>query len=807
MNMISTGAFQTEMDASDKQTTIAKKFAAVWEKKNAKAARAGGVSLMALSLAACGSDDSTTTTSSTSTSTSTTTTTTTTVTPVASSLTVASDTVTGTTGNDTVSGGRVDGVQTLNSGDSISLGDGTDSLTANLNAVTVAPTITGVENVTFTAIGAGTVDFVNTTGVSSITNSGSTATLTVDNVAAIAPITITNTASDTTVVFKTAAASGTADTLTINLTDMTAGTITVGSEADADGSFETIAFVATGTNTTTDLVLGTTATTVTASGAGSLDLNATSEFILVTSVDASAMTGDFDLTLVDRNLASTTKDLSVLTGSGNDDISLAAIADTDVDNITVNLGAGDDRLVLDANTDTGNSINGGDGTDTLQLDIAMSATVAAYASNFETLELNMAGDVAQDMDNADGMNTINIFDSTAAASNLTITNAQDDLVINMNGALLAATDAGTGANEDIDTVTVGLKTDTATDALTVNLNAAAGGVNVDEFKPSVSYETVTVTSSGTAENTIQTVTTALNNITLTGGTALELTSTGSLTGVVDASEMTGAFTTTTSTTAITVTGGSGADTLTSGAIATNTVQTLNGGAGNDTLTAGSVVLKADLYMNGGDGSDTIVATGMAGATSKVADTFANGGAGIDFITLDATATDSIGYVVSTVTSTADADKVAKFTTLEDHLDYNGTLKNDSITTVETSTATTLAAALSGNADATVMIDSGNLTGDAATTLTALANTTNADAFATAAASFEAALVALEGTITGLDATIGSGETVLMAFDNGADSVTVRVQNTDTSTANTLTVAEVEIVAVYDAAVVVAADYM
>ena len=43
MNMISTGAFQTEMDASNKQPTLAEKFAAVWEKKNAKAARAGGV--------------------------------------------------------------------------------------------------------------------------------------------------------------------------------------------------------------------------------------------------------------------------------------------------------------------------------------------------------------------------------------------------------------------------------------------------------------------------------------------------------------------------------------------------------------------------------------------------------------------------------------------------------------------------------------------------------------------------------------------------------------------------------------------
>ena len=58
MNMISTGAFLNEMDASNKQPSTAEKFAAVWEKKNAKAARAGGVSLMALSLAACGSSSS-----------------------------------------------------------------------------------------------------------------------------------------------------------------------------------------------------------------------------------------------------------------------------------------------------------------------------------------------------------------------------------------------------------------------------------------------------------------------------------------------------------------------------------------------------------------------------------------------------------------------------------------------------------------------------------------------------------------------------------------------------------------------------
>jgi hypothetical protein len=58
MNMISTGAFLTEMDASDKQkNSLVNKLVSAWEQKNSKTARAGGVSLMALSLAACGSSD------------------------------------------------------------------------------------------------------------------------------------------------------------------------------------------------------------------------------------------------------------------------------------------------------------------------------------------------------------------------------------------------------------------------------------------------------------------------------------------------------------------------------------------------------------------------------------------------------------------------------------------------------------------------------------------------------------------------------------------------------------------------------
>ena len=59
MNMISNGAFLNEMDSSNKQKDLVSKLVTAWEKKNSKVARAGGVSLMALSLAACGDADDT----------------------------------------------------------------------------------------------------------------------------------------------------------------------------------------------------------------------------------------------------------------------------------------------------------------------------------------------------------------------------------------------------------------------------------------------------------------------------------------------------------------------------------------------------------------------------------------------------------------------------------------------------------------------------------------------------------------------------------------------------------------------------
>jgi hypothetical protein len=583
-----------------KNAAVAKLMKA-WEAKTTqRTAKGAGLTLLAVSLAAC-NDDSTAAIADTDTDTDTDTA----VVAQTFTLTTGTDAVTGGAGDDAISGARVDTVQTLNSGDTINGGAGSDTLTANLNAGSIAPTISNVETIQLTNTSSATlatVDFVNVTGVTSIINSASSFALTVDNVVAITPVTIQNTAAATTIIFKDAALAGTADAVTLNLNSVSGGIITIGSESAGTAAIETVNIVATGTNVTGDVAFGTTATTLNISGTGSIDISAGVEFAAVQTIDASGLTGGLQIALAGDTARtdSATIDLNITTGAGDDDVDLGVLLDADVDNIIVDLGAGNDRIILDANTDTGNSISGGAGTDTLQLDIAMTATTAAYVDGFEILEFNGRADLTQDMDLADGINVVNIFDMTAGTNDLNIDDAADGLIINANGALLAGT--GTATNADMTILSVDLKTDTGSDDLTLNLNAAAGGVTIANFVPNVQYETVTVNSSGTAGNEILSIGSAKVNMIFTGATALTVTSTGSLLGVADAAGMTGVFTTTTSTTAITVTGGSGKDVITSGQLATGVTQTLNGGDGNDTLTAGQILTTGNLVLNGGAGS-------------------------------------------------------------------------------------------------------------------------------------------------------------------------------------------------------------
>ena len=391
--MISTGAFLTEMDASQKQDTLVAKLVSAWEKKNAKVARAGGLSLMALSLAACGSDDDSST--STSTSTTTTTTTTTTVTPVTSALTIGQDAVTGTTANDTITGARIDTVQTWNSTDTVAGGAGTDSFSATIS-VDVTPAagaITGVENLTITNVAgaARTVTFSTATvtgidDVTHITNLGSTTSsdLVLTRVVDLAEVTLENTVAATTITFADSVLSGTADTFTLNVNGNT-GAVNIGNSAGGGTGIETLVINSNGaTSTFSAATIDATAATVTVKGSANLDMNAAAVFPKMATLNAADFTGDLDL-LLGADTVTGTADAKTLTfGSGNDDLDLGALDPGQIGVLTVNMGAGNDATDLDNYADTTMVIDGGDGTDSITTAAAITAANGTKITNYET---------------------------------------------------------------------------------------------------------------------------------------------------------------------------------------------------------------------------------------------------------------------------------------------------------------------------------------------------------------------------------------------------------------------------------------
>jgi hypothetical protein len=649
MNMISTGAFQIEMDASNKQPTLAEKFVAVWEKKNAKAVRAGGVSLMALSLAACGSDSKTTTTA--------TTTTTTTTTPTVDAaanyaLTTGIDMITGGSGNDNIAGGATSAAtQTLNTLDTIDGGAGTDTLTAVIVA-NVTPGSQNIETLVVSATAAATLDLTGSTGITSVTNTGSSNTLTVSNIGADVALTLSSTGDGGTFNYAASTVTGTADAKSISVSGVTGGTLNMGTGVEtltlnSIGSANSLAGVTTG------------ATTINITGDQNLTIAAAGE-LTQTTVDASAATGKITLQS-DAATAAT-----ITTGSGADAITAdggSAITET------ISLGAGDDSLTFDANLANADVLNGGEGTDTLvgisaNLVALTSTTTTSNVTNFEKISVSDALSGGIDISDVqeDGINTMSLIENgagttlvngtetiTAEAGTFTLNLGSSSAanVADINGTLIvvdsgtATTDSlvinnttvNTTANRRLDVFDGEALTSTGYENVTFNTGTVVGA-NVEQ-----AFSTITITPDALASNV---------TFTATGGNGLDIvtsiatTSTGVLT--VDASGMTAqAAGTTTFDVAlvslavggtITATGSAGDDIFgTSAADLGNFASTIEGGAGNDAIFTGSGIDT----VTGGAGNDTIDVQGGVGDS-------ADGGAGNDTIVIAAdanlTATDT-----------------------------------------------------------------------------------------------------------------------------------------------------------------------
>ena len=750
-----------------------------WETKNTRnVAKSGGVSMMALSLAACGGGGSpapvieetpVVVTPPV-------------VVPITEALTIWNDTVVGTTENDTVTGARIDTVQVFNSGDSIALGNGNDSLSATLNAGTVTPVaMTGVENVMFTVLGAATVDFDNASGVTSIISRGSSATLLVDDIQEIpTSISVSNNTAAQTFVIKDTAVFGNEDSITLNF-DGVGGVVNVGGETDGDGDIETFTIVASAG--ASDLGVGNgfgaDATSITVKATSALDLGSKAQFVASTNFDASTSTADVTAVFAAKTIASETA-VTIKGGAGADQFDIGTFtAEENFGDLTVDMGAGNDTLDLGAvaDTDTGSSIKGGagDGDILIISGAAITAGVATQISEFEILNIETTG-LTQDADNFGG----NIFGTGSAIAEMQIDDLANNAIINISHNVSTS-------------LTANIKTDTAADALTVNIGGTAGNVTLASLILSTTYETVTVNSQGTDANTLSAVGAVINNMTFTGSTPIIVSSTNNITGVVTFTASTANNTVTvTDTTAQTISFGSGNDTITTGVVDSST-QTINGGAGNDTMTAGIITTAGVLELNGDAGSDIISVAAMTGASTASTATI-NGGTGVDFITLDTNSGNSV-VVVSTATRLADADKITGFTTAVDDFDYDGALVNDTATTITAVSNATLSGGIAADVDATVYIISTAVTDAAATDMAALVAATTESAIVSTYATFETSLATVLGTISGLDVALGISETVLLNVDDGTNSVVLKVTNTDTSVANTLTAAELDLVAI------------
>ena len=478
------------MDASNKQETLAEKFAAVWEKKNAKAARAGGVSLMALSLAACGSssDDDTAAAPTTPTNPVTT--------PASLSLTLgaAIETSTGGAGDDTFSAVNTATSTTLTDLDTITGGAGTDTLSIadsalGAYALPTSMNMTGVENITLSHLSDGgtdtiTVDTTNYADVDtvSVVNAGTDInSVTVNGSANLQSVTVSGGAGSdiNAVVIADAGTAGSATAATtdtiasVSITGIT-GTGTLTSDALTSVTVKNAAGLVTNTDgyvAATDLrtltvshnggtnggVLDAGATTVnvnidaatTNSGTNTfgaaktlnVDVNATHTAGSIVATAATDVNVNLDaaVTAMTLNTAATTLDF---TGTANATVTQTAAAAA----VITNSGTG--NLTLGTAIAAGQTYVGGSGVDTVEF-AATGTKASTLGAGNDVATFNAVAGTGGSVDGGAGDDTISVTHAIAQVlDNSTAFNAD---VANFEIVALGAIAASTGAANADDT--------------------------------------------------------------------------------------------------------------------------------------------------------------------------------------------------------------------------------------------------------------------------------------------------------------------------------------------------------------------
>jgi hypothetical protein len=730
MNMISTGAFLNEIDAFDKRDTLVSKLVSAWEKKNSKAARAGGVSLMALSLAACGSSDN---------------------------------------GEVTYTKAELDAAklkaktdaETKATNDAASLKVTTDAAAASLKVTTDAAAVKAAQDAAIAQAAA----------VSAVDKTTDNAAAIDTAVANLGHAGISNLAALNTAFTATLAAGG--GTLTTAATDspgmtsnndivsgtvrnslQTGDVIADSSSTDADvinanvtvsNAAPTIRNVETINVVGDFLTVGLSLTNVT--GSDNLNLSATLSGATATVIDAAATTA-----------------ATITSGANIGTISVTALA----------AGTGAAGVTVDAGAATTVTIVGGAGVDVYN--VSVPATAALALNTFtaaDTTNVTLAGNSTVTSGAAMGTMNVTAADGaimTAATAIGTATNflGAGNVTLTTTGAIVdtatSVTSTGSGtlalnlttvANDNVSNAaadvvnhnhatgtgltvaaTSVLNLDAAAGASTMNLSAAGTlemtvsqtqtaaittGANVTTLSLSATPDQAADTANGAVITMADLATNAATTtMAISGAAALTLTDLSAGAAMtINATNHSGAFvlsdsasaltiftgtgtnsiTANNNTSAFTITGNSNVDTITLTGAAASSV---NGAGGNDVIVGSA---NADTLLAGGDGNDTI--SGAAGAdtiTGGAGNDTILAGAGVDTISVG-TGSDS----VSTVNG-QDGDTVSDFVVGTDTLIVTGTAGAAFSAASQTVTAGAYNLTGGGNHDIT-------LTGATATDLT------------------------------------------------------------------------------------------
>lgn len=635
-------------------------------------------------------------------------------------LTTGANKFTGDSGDDTFDAGlSTSSLQTLNSGDQLAGGTGTDELYAVINGSVTPAAMSSIENVSITNIThAATIDFSNASGITSLVNQGSTVALTISGVSTDLGITVQDTSiAGQAIVY--ANVTGSADSATVKLQNVTdAATLTA-------ANIETLTLNSAGsTSNVLANLLATSATTIDITGTQALTFTAMTNASAATVIDASANSGG--VTMSPLTVTAT----SISGGSGNDAITRTiAVSDS------ISAGEGNDTVTFTGagRLDAADTIYGGDGTDDLVGNVtdltALTIPTTAIITGFEEITISdaLAGNTLTTANVQAGIDTVELAVANAGAS--VITFEAGTKTVNLTAGLsttgLTVNDTGVATTDSLTIANNG----SAVDAL----NGLAVAVN--------GFETVNITTSGTGgaatQQDVATITlagdgSATTTLNISGSNSL--VTTGIITAnVIDASGLSSSAVLTmgaAGASITSITGSGNADTLVGDASSS-----IDGGAGSDTITGGS----GNDTLIGGTGADTITTGG--GSADSV-----SGGTGNDIIVATLTAgntivggdgTDVLSLAVAATAATATG--VSGFETLRDTAgitqDMALLLDNSTITTLSnagvTSTFNNVSAAVSGYANTatgstatiTRLVDSTanslTVTGLTGTTLTAL----------------------------------------------------------------------------------------